>query len=66
MSLDKISYWNMINSHRDLATHHRALTAGLYAQDCHFNAGAPVDHCAGREAVLAAADTRFPRFGAQD
>jgi predicted ester cyclase len=51
MTLDKISYWNLINGHRDLSAQHRALTQRLYAQDCNFNAGAPVDHCAGRDAV---------------
>jgi predicted ester cyclase len=50
--LDKIAYWKMLNGFRDLATHYDALTDRLYAQDCNFNAGAPVDHCAGREAIV--------------
>jgi predicted ester cyclase len=53
MTLDKISYWNLIHDHRDLGVSHRALTERLYAQDCNFNAGAPVDHCAGRDAMTA-------------
>ncbi len=52
MALDKNSYWTMIHGHRDLATQYRALTNALYAQDCNFNAGAPVDHCAGRDAII--------------
>jgi predicted ester cyclase len=52
MTRNKISYWNMINAHRDVATDYRALAYGLYAQDCNFNAGAPVDHCAGRDAIV--------------
>jgi predicted ester cyclase len=52
MTLDKISYWNLINGHRDLGAQHRPLTQRLYAQDCNFNVGAPVDHCAGRDAVI--------------
>jgi hypothetical protein len=51
MTLDKISYWNLINGHRDLSVSHRVLTEQVYAKDCNFNAGAPVDHCAGRDAI---------------
>jgi predicted ester cyclase len=52
MTLDKISYWSLINDHRDMGAHHRALTERLYAKDCNFNAGAPVDHCAGRDSII--------------
>ena len=51
MTLDKASYWQLIDDHRDLGSRHRALTERLYAVDCDFNAGAPVDHCAGRDAI---------------
>jgi predicted ester cyclase len=52
MTLDKISYWQLIESHRDLGAYHGALTERLYAKDCNFNAGAPVDHCAGPDAII--------------
>ena len=52
MALDKISYWNVVNGHRDLAESYHLLTDRLYAQDCNFNAGAPVDYCAGRDAIM--------------
>ena len=52
MALDKISYWNVVNGHRDLAESCHLLTDRLYAQDCNFNAGAPVDYCAGRDAIM--------------
>ena len=51
MTLDKASYWQLIDDHRDLGSQHRTLTERLYAPDCDFNAGAPVDHCAGRDAI---------------
>ncbi len=51
MALDKTAYWKLIDGHRDLGTQHRALTERLYAKDCNFNAGAPVGHCAGAEAI---------------
>ncbi len=51
MTLDKNSYWQIVNSNRDLGSRHRALTERLYAAECNFNAGAPVDHCAGRDAI---------------
>ena len=52
MTLSKRAYWQMINESRDLATHIETLTRRLYSPDCDFNAGAPVDHCAGAEAIL--------------
>jgi predicted ester cyclase len=52
MTLDKITYWNLVKHHRDLAASYQLLTEGLYAKDCNFNAGAPVDHCAGRDAII--------------
>lgn len=52
MTLDKITYWNVVNDHRDLADAYRPLTERLYAKDCNFNAGAPIDHCAGRDAII--------------
>jgi predicted ester cyclase len=52
MTLDKITYWNMVNDHRDLAASCHQLTERLYAKDCNFNAGAPVDYCAGRDAII--------------
>ena len=51
MTLNKHDYWQIIHDARDVATHFRALTARLYRADCHFNAGAPVDHCAGAKAI---------------
>jgi predicted ester cyclase len=53
MTLDKTRYWQMIDGHRELASGFAALNHQLYAQECNFNAGAPVDHCAGRAAVEA-------------
>jgi hypothetical protein len=50
--MDNQLYWQLIDSHRDLSAHHRALTTRLYSENCNFNAGAPVNHCAGREAVI--------------
>ncbi|WP_430443666.1 ester cyclase [Sphingorhabdus contaminans] len=52
MTLDKITYWNVVNNHRDVAEAYRTLTERLYAKDCNFNAGAPIDHCAGRDAII--------------
>ena len=52
MTLDKTRYWHLISGHRDLGKSHGALLDLLYAKDCNFNAGAPVDHCAGREAIV--------------
>jgi hypothetical protein len=52
IAMDKVSYWKMVNGFRDLATQHGALSESLYAQDCNFNAGAPVDSCAGRDAMI--------------
>ena len=51
MTLDKARYWQAIHNHRDLGKHHTGLTESLYAADCNFNAGAPVDHCAGTAAI---------------
>ena len=51
MALDKARYWQVIDGHRDLGKNHAALTQMLYAPDCNFNAGAPVDHCAGTAAI---------------
>jgi predicted ester cyclase len=53
MTLSKCAYWQMIDESRDLATHCRSLTRRLYSADCNFNAGAPVNHCAGSEAIIA-------------
>ena len=54
----------MIDGHRELGVRHSALTERLYAPDCNFNAGAPVDHCAGRDAITSDSGqpliTRFP------
>jgi predicted ester cyclase len=52
MTLDKIAYWNVVNGHRDIAESYHLLTDRLYAKDCNFNAGAPVDYCAGRDAII--------------
>ena len=53
MTITKSDYWKMIDANRDLAGGHARLLDSLYAPDCNFNAGAPVDHCAGREAIEA-------------
>jgi predicted ester cyclase len=50
--MDIRQYWQLIDSHRALGLHHRALSEQLYAVDCNFNAGAPVNHCAGRAAMV--------------
>jgi predicted ester cyclase len=52
MTLDKNTYWTLVNDHRELAASFPLLTERLYAKDCNFNAGAPVDHCAGRDALI--------------
>jgi predicted ester cyclase len=52
VTLDRRSYWKLISDHSDLGAHHRALTERLYAADCNFNAGAPIDHCAGSAAII--------------
>ena len=52
MTLDKARYWQAISDHRDVGKRHAALTALLYSADCNFNAGAPVDHCAGSAAII--------------
>ena len=51
MTLDKTRYWQLISSHRDLGKNHGALMESLYAPDCDFNAGAPINHCVGRAAI---------------
>ena len=51
MALDKARYLQIIDGHRDLGKNHAALTQLLYAPDCDFNGGAPVDHCAGAAAI---------------
>ena len=53
MTFDKARYWQHIHARRDLGRDHAALTEQLYAKDCNFNAGAPVDHCAGTAAIIA-------------
>ena len=53
MTVDKARYWHLLHEHRDLSKYHAALTAQLYAPDCNFNAGAPVDQCAGTAAIVA-------------
>jgi predicted ester cyclase len=50
--LDKRGYWNLIETHRALRPGHGALTETLYAVDCNFNAGAPIDHCSGRAEII--------------
>ncbi len=52
MTLDKARYWQAISDYRDVGKCHAALTASLYAADCNFNAGAPVDHCVGSAAIV--------------
>ncbi len=52
MTLDKACYWQAIHNHRDLGKYHAALTELLYAEDCDFNAGAPVDQCTGAAAMI--------------
>ena len=52
MILDKARYWQLIDSNRDLAKTHMGLTDLLYAADCNFNAGAPVDHCVGTASII--------------
>ncbi len=52
MTLDKDRYWQIINDGRDLAAHHVSLTKQLYGPDCNFNAGAPVNSCAGADAII--------------
>ena len=51
MKIDKAAYWHLISAHSEVSKHHAALTQLLYAPDCNFNAGAPVDHCAGRDII---------------
>ena len=50
--MDKARYWEVIDGHRNLDKDHLALTELLYAPDCNFNAGAPIDHCAGVAAIV--------------
>lgn len=50
--MDKARYWQMVHGHRDLGEKHAVLTETLYAPDCNFNAGAPIDHCAGTSAMI--------------
>jgi predicted ester cyclase len=52
MTLSKRAYWQMIHESRDLAAHFTTLTHRLYSPDCNFNAGAPVEHCAGADVIL--------------
>ena len=52
MILDKTRYWQLIDGNRDLGRSHAGLTELLYAADCNFNAGAPVDHCAGTASII--------------
>ena len=52
MTIDKATYWQLISAHSNVSKHHAALTQKLYAPDCNFNVGAPVDHCAGRDAII--------------
>ena len=51
--LDKAIYWQMIMANRHLADGHRVLLDRLFAKDCNFNCGAPVDHCDGMVEVEA-------------
>ena len=51
MALDKARYWQVIDGHRDLGKNYTAFTQLLYAPDCNFNAGTPVDACADTAAV---------------
>ena len=50
--MDKTRYWQLIESNRDLGKSYVSFTDTLYATDCNFNAGAPVDHCAGTASIL--------------
>jgi predicted ester cyclase len=50
--MDKSAYWNAINTHRDLARAHAALTQGLYAPDCAFNVSAPVEALRGTAEII--------------
>jgi predicted ester cyclase len=52
VTLDRRSYWKLISDHSALGEDYRALTERLYAADCDFNAGAPVDHCVGSAAII--------------
>lgn len=51
--LDKATYWQMITANAELADGHRVLLDQLFATDCNFNCGAPVDHCDGAGEVEA-------------
>jgi predicted ester cyclase len=53
MTLDRNRYWQLIDDHKHLGSDYGALTERVYAANCDFNAGAPVDHCAGRDAMTA-------------
>ena len=52
MILDKTRYWQLFDGNRDLGKTYLGLTELLYAADCNFNAGAPVDHCAGTASII--------------
>ena len=52
MILDKARYWQLIDSNRELGKAHTGLADQLYAADCNFNAGAPVNHCAGTASII--------------
>lgn len=52
MTLDKARYWQLIDGNRDLGNNHAFLTNTLYAADCNFNAGAPVNGCSGTAGII--------------
>ncbi len=52
MIFDKARYWQLLHENRDLGKNHAILTERLYARDCDFNAGAPIDHCFGATAIV--------------
>lgn len=52
LTLNKAHYWQCIDRHRNVSKSYAALTRELYAPDCSFNVGAPVDACAGTAAIM--------------
>ncbi len=52
MTFDKTRYWQLISRYRDLGKNHATLTKLLYAPDCNFNAGAPVENCTGAAGII--------------
>jgi predicted ester cyclase len=50
--LNKRDYWNLIKAHNPLASAHHVLTERLYAPDCNFNSGAPINALVGAEGII--------------